>query len=196
MNKVEKELTYNFIFYEGCSFYTLFLNPKELKMKKQTIALILFMSCQIFGANRSTFVNMQTSTGIVYYPTIVSVSESEIKLATGSTVNIEDVNSVMAYSESKSIMPMIWGAGCCYLGQIPGWCVGLLLFPSITSWSGEDAAEMGLVVSALVGAVLSGTYAYRRSVNRISERSQTMVFMGGWTLEQKRNFFISAITLG
>ena len=149
------------------------------------------MACQVFAVNRSTFVNIQTSTGIIYYPNITAVSKTEIMLATGTVVKIEDVNSVMAYGESKSIVPLLWGAGCSYLGIFPGFCVGIMLFPEF--FAGNESHNTGMLVSVLAGAVLSGSYAYRRSVNRNSERSQIMVFMGGWTLEQKRDFFISAL---
>ena len=159
--------------------------------KKQIITLILFMTCHVFAANRPTFINMQTADGIIHYPNITGITETDVILDGQAAIPISSINSVMAYGESKSILPLLWGAGCCYLGQIPGMCVGVMVFPKFAT--GNESHSAGLAVSMLAGAVLSGTYAYRRSINRIAERSQTMVFMGGWTFEQKRDFFISAL---
>jgi len=156
----------------------------------QKLFLFILMVSSAFAA-RPTFVNMQTVDGMIHYPTITAVSETEITLATGTVVNIADVNSVMAYGESKSIMPLLWGAGCCYLGQIPGFCVGVMIFPKFAT--GNESASAGMTVSMLAGGLLSGYYAYRRASVRASKRSQTMVFMGGWSLEQKRDFFYQAL---
>ncbi len=78
------------------------------------------MICHIYAANRPTLVNIQTSNGLIHYPIITSVSETDV--------------------------------------------------------------------------IIDGTTAIPiSSINQISERNQTMIFMAEWTLEQKRNFFISAL---
>ena len=53
--------------------------------------------------------------------------------------------------------------------------------------------QIGAMMIMYGTAALSGYSAYRRTTVRASERSQTMVFMGGWSLEQKRNFFVSGV---
>ena len=162
-------------------------------MKKKHIFIITLCSLSLLVAARPTFVNMQTVDGMIHYPTITAVSETEITLATGTVVNIADVNSVMAYGESKSMKPLLWGAGCFYLGQIPGIVIGIMIAPDVFA-NGGKSAENKFFVSVYATAALSGYYAYRRASVRASERSQTMVFMGGWSLEQKRDFFYQILS--
>ena len=155
----------------------------------QKLFLVILMVSSAFAA-RPTFVNLQTVDGIIHYPTIITVSETEITLATGTVVNIADVNSVMAYGQTNSFFPCLIGAGCGYLGLFPGCLFAVLIFP--TSMTQGDN-QIGAMMVMYGTAALSGYYAYRRTAVRASERSQTMVFMGGWSLEQKRNFFVSAL---
>lgn len=159
-------------------------------MKKKHIFIITLCSLSLLVAARPTFVNLQTVDGIIHYPTIITVSETEITLATGTVVNIADVNSVMAYGQTNSFFPCLIGAGCGYLGLFPGCLIAVLIFPKSMN-QGDN--QIGAMMVMYGTAALSGYYAYHRTTVRASERSQTMVFMGGWSLEQKRNFFVSAV---
>jgi hypothetical protein len=160
-------------------------------MKKQTISLILLLTCQVFAANKPTFINMQTADGIIHYPIIVGVTETDVIIDGQVAIPISSINSVMAYGESKSIIPLLWGAGCCYLGQIPGCVLGVMIFPKFAA--GDERDNAGFLVSMGMGAILSGMYGYKRSAKNILEQNQQMVFMAPWTFGQKRDFFISAL---
>ena len=155
--------------------------------------LILLLMLSIGFSARPTFINIQTVNGIISYPTIVSVSETHVILVDGSEIKMENINSVLAYGEAKSFFPCLIGAGCGYLGLFPGCLIAILIFP--TSMAQGDN-QIGASMIMYGTAILSGYYAYRRASIRASKLSQTMVFMGGWTMAQKRNFFISAIPPG
>ena len=159
-------------------------------MKKQTTFLILLLTCQVFAVNKPTFINMQTVDGIIHYPVIVGVTEADVIIDGQAAIPISSINSVMAHGESKSIIPLLWGAGCCYLGQIPGCVVGAMIFPK---WATDGGDNAGFIISMGAGAILSGIYGYTRSAKKTAKKNQQMVFMALWTFEKKRDFFISAL---
>ena len=62
--------------------------------KKQIITLILFMTCHVFAANRPTFINMQTADGIIHYPNITGITETDVILDGQAAIPISSINSV------------------------------------------------------------------------------------------------------
>ena len=96
--------------------------PRKTKMKKQTISLILLLTCQVFAANKPTFINMQTADGIIHYPIIVGITETDVIIDGQAAIPISSINSVTAYGSVNPILPIL--AGCCswYVGMAGGGC--------------------------------------------------------------------------
>jgi len=162
--------------------------PRKTKMKKQTIPLILLLTCQVFAANKPTFINMQTTDGIIHYPIIVGVTETDIIIDGEAVIPISSINSVTAYGSVNPILPILTGVCCGYLGVFPSL---LIWFAMGGSTGGSDGGTGTLPFILGVGG--SAVAGYTTVNKRLARRSQQMVFMAPWTFEQKRDFFISAL---
>ena len=138
-------------------------------------------------ASHPTFINIITNSDTIHYPTLTGVSETAITLDTGIVILIDDVNAVMAYGPTKRL-PILAGAACGYLGFCPG-----IIFASVLV-GGLDEAEgpLGLIIG-LGTVALSGIFAYNTTHRIIKEKNKKMVFMDGWSIGEKRDFFINAI---
>ena len=149
------------------------------------VSLIAFNS-DLF-ASRPTFFNIITDSDTIHYPTLTDVSETEITVDTGIVILIDDVNAVMAYGPTKRL-PILAGAACGYLGFCPG-----IIFASLLV-GGLDEAEgpLGLIIG-LGTVALSGIFAYNKTHRIVREKNQKMVYMDGWSIGEKRDFFINAI---
>ena len=158
-------------------------------MKKQTISLILLLTCQIFAANKPTFINMQTADGIIHYPIIVSVTETDVILDGQAAIPISSINNVTAYGPVNPILPIIAGAGCGYLGIIGGVIVGFIMSPE--SLFGDESEMMGTV--AYLGGGIGAVSGYTMVYKILASRSQNIVPMESWTFEKKRNFLFSEL---
>ncbi len=148
------------------------------------IVYLITLNSDLF-ASRPTFINIIASSDTTHYPTLTEVSETEITLDTGIVILIDDVNAVMAYGPTKRL-PVLAGAACGYLGFCPGFIFASLL--------GSSAAEgpLGLMIG-LSTVALSGIFAYKTTHRIVREKNKKMVFMDGWSIEEKRDFFINAI---
>jgi len=113
------------------------------------------------------------------------VSETGITLETGIVILFDDVNAVMAYGPTKRL-PFLAGAACGYLGFCPGFIFASLL------GSSEAEGSLGLMIG-LGTVALSGIFAYNTTHRIVREKNKKMVFMDGWSIEEKRDFFINAI---
>jgi len=138
-------------------------------------------------ASHPTFINIITNSDTIHYPTLTGVSETGITLDTGIVILIDDVNAVMAYGPTKGL-PILAGAACGYLSFCPGIILALIL----TGW--VDTNESPLTPVILLGtAALSGIFAYNTTHRIVGEKNKKMVSMDGWSIEEKRDFFINAI---
>ena len=148
------------------------------------IVYLITLNSDLF-ASRPTFINIIASSDTTHYPTLTEVSETEITLDTGIVILIEDVNAVMAYGPLQGL-PILSGAACGYLGFCPGFIFASLL--------GSSAAEgpLGLMIG-LSTVALSGIFAYKTTHRIVREKNKEMVYMDGWSIEEKRDFFINAI---
>jgi len=156
------------------------------------LVYIIILNSDLF-ASRPTFINIITNSDTIHHPTMTDVSETEITLDTGIVILIDDVNAVMAYGPTKGL-PILAGAACGYLGFFPGLCVTILIAP------GFFLMDMGERTDKIVGAitflgtmVLSANYAYKTTHRIVREKNKKMVYMDGWSIEEKRDFFINAI---
>jgi hypothetical protein len=163
--------------------------PGKTKMKKQTIFLILLLSCQVFAANKPTFINMQTADGIIHYPIIVSVTETDVIIDGQVAIPISSINSVTAYGSVKSILPILAGGcfGC--LGVIPSGLIWKKMGGSTAPGNEVSTGALPFILGMGGSAVAGYTTVHKI----LARRSQQMVFMAPWTFEQKRDFFISAL---
>ena len=164
--------------------------PRKTKMKKQTISLILLLTCQVFAANKPTFINMQTADGIIHYPIIVSVTETDVILDGQAAIPISSINSVTAYGSVNPILPIL--AGCCswYVGMAGGVVVGCVMFPA---WGADESDENKLSIVMFLGGAIGAVSGYFQMHRFMARRSQQMVFIAPWTFEQKRDFLFSAL---
>ena len=159
-------------------------------MKKQTISLILLLTCQVFAANKPTFINMQTADGIIHYPIIVSVTETDVILDGQAAIPISSINNVTAYGPVNPILPILAGAGCGYLGAVGGLVVGCIMFPS----AGHDESDgKKLSTVMFLGGAIGAVSGYTMAHKFLASRSQQMVSMESWTFEKKRNFLFSEL---
>ena len=148
------------------------------------LVYIIILNSDLF-ASRPTFINIITNSDTIHHPTMTDVSETEITLDTGIVILIDDVNAVMAYGPTKGL-PILAGAACGYLGFCPGFIFASLL------GSSEAEGSLGLMIG-LGTVALSGIFAYNTTHRIVREKNKKMVFMDGWSIEEKRDFFINAI---
>ena len=113
------------------------------------------------------------------------MSETGITLDTGIVILIDDVNAVMTYGPTKRL-PILAGVACGYLGFCPGFIFASLL------GSSEAEGPLGLIIG-LGTVALSGIFAYKTTHRIVREKNQKLVYMDGWSIEEKRDFFINAI---
>ena len=157
-------------------------------MKRFLVLLVslITLNSDLF-ASHPTFINIITNSDTIHYPTLTGVSETAITLDTGIVILIDDVNAVMAYGPTKRL-PILAGAACGYLG----FCPGIILASMLTG--GLDTAEGPLGPVIGLGTVaLSGIFAYNTTHRIVREKNKKMVFMDGWSIGEKRDFFINAI---
>ena len=150
------------------------------------IVYLITLNSDLF-ASRPTFINIIASSDTTHYPTLTEVSETEITLDTGIVILIEDVNAVMAYGPLQGL-PILSGAACGYLGFCPGFIFASLLVGN----PDEAGGPLGLMIG-LGTVALSGIFAYNTTHRIVREKNQKMVYMDGWSIEEKRDFFINAI---
>ena len=134
-----------------------------------------------------TFINIITNSDTIHHPTLTGVSETGITLETGIVILFDDVNAVMAYGPTKRL-PVLAGAACGYLGFCPGFIFASLL----DGGTDEAGGPLGLMIG-LGTVALSGIFGYNTTHRIVREKNQKMVYMDGWTLQEKRDFFINAI---
>ena len=135
-------------------------------------------------ASQPTFINIITNSDTIHNPTLTGVSETGITLDTGIVILIDDVNAVTAYGPTKRL-PILAGVACGYLGFCPGF-----IFASLLGIS-EGEGSLGLVIG--IGTVaLSGIFAYNTTHRIVREKNQKIVYMDGWSIGEKRDFFIKA----
>jgi len=148
------------------------------------LVYLITLNSDLF-ASHPTFINIITNSDTIHYPTLTGVSETGITLDTGIVILIDDVNAVMTYGPTKRL-PILAGVACGYLGFCPGFIFASLL--------GSDEAEgpLGLIIG-LGTVALSGIFAYKNTHRIVREKNKKMVFMDGWSIEEKRDFFINAI---
>jgi hypothetical protein len=164
--------------------------PRKAKMKKQTISLILLLTCWVFAANKPTFINMQTADGIIHYPIIVGITETDVIIDGQAAIPISSINSVTVYGSVNPILPVVAGGCCGYLGMIGGLVVGCIMFPS----AGHDESDgKKLSTVMFLGGGIGAVSGYIKLHRFMARLSQQIVFMAPWTFEQKRDFFISAL---
>ena len=149
------------------------------------LVYIIILNSDLF-ASRPTFINIITNSDTIHHPTMTDVSETEITLDTGIVILIDDVNAVMAYGPTKRL-PVLAGAACGYLGFCPGF-----IFASLLVGGTDEGGPLGLMIG-LGTVALSGIFAYNTTHRIVREKNKKMVFMDGWSIEEKRNFFINAI---
>ena len=155
-------------------------------MKRFLVLLVylITLNSDLFAA-RPTFINIITNSDTIHYPTLTGVSETEITVDTGIVILIDDVNAVMTYGPTKRL-PILAGVACGYLGFCPGFIFASLL--------GSSAAEGPLGLMIGLGTVaLSGIFAYKTTHRIVREKNQKLVYMDGWSIKEKRDFFINAI---
>ena len=157
-------------------------------MKKQTISLILLLTCQVFAANKPTFINMQTADGIIHYPIIVSVTETDVIIDGQAAIPISSINNVTAYGPVNPILPIIAGGCCGYLGVIPS----VLIWGVMGGSTGESDGGTG-ALPFILGMGGSAVAGYTMVHKILASRSQNIVPMESWTFEKKRNFLFSEL---
>ena len=155
-------------------------------MKRFPVLLVFLitLNSDLF-ASRPTFINIITNSNTIHHPTLTDVSETEITLDAGIVILIDDVNAVMAYGPLKGL-PVFAGAACGFLGFCPGF-----IFASLLGGS-EAEGSLGLMIG-LGTVALSGILAYKTTHRIVREKHPKMVSMDGWSIEEKRDFFINAI---
>ena len=150
------------------------------------LVYVIILNSDLF-ASRPTFINIITNSDTIHYPTLTGVSETGITLDTGIVILIDDVNAVMAYGPTKRL-PVIAGAACGFLGFCPGFIFASLL----VGGTDEAGGPLGLMIG-LGTVALSGIFGYNTTHRIVREKNQKMVYMDGWSIEEKRDFFINAI---
>ena len=150
------------------------------------LVYLITLNSDLF-ASHPTFNYIITNSDTIHIPTLTGVSETGITLETGIVILFDDVNAVMAYGPTKRL-PFLAGAACGYLG----FCPGIILASMLTG--GLDTAEgpLGFVIG-LGTVALSGIFAYNTTHRIVREKNKKMVFMDGWSIGEKRDFFINAI---
>ena len=138
-------------------------------------------------ASHPTFINIITNSDTIHHPTLTGVSETGITLETGIVILFDDVNAVMAYGPTKRL-PVLAGAACGYLGFCPGFIFASLL----VGGTDEAGGPLGLMIG-LGTVALSGIFAYNTTHRIVREKNQKLVNMDGWSIEEKKEFFIKAI---
>ncbi len=151
------------------------------------IVYLITLNSDLF-ASRPTFINIIANSDTIHNPTLTGVSETGITLDTGIVILIDDVNAVMTYGPTKGL-PILAGAACGYLGFFPGLCVTILIAPGFME---GGTAEIVGTITFFGTAVLSAIYAYKTTHRIVREKNQKMVYMDGWSIEEKRDFFINA----
>jgi len=153
--------------------------PRKTKVKKQTISLILLLTCQVFAATKPTFINMQTADGIIHYPIQAAIP-------------ISSINNVTAYGSVNPILPIIAGGCSGYVGMAGGLVVGCLMFPS----AGHDESDGEKLSTVMfLGGAIGAVSGYFQMHRFMASRSQNIVAMESWTFEKKRNFLFSELKL-
>ena len=114
------------------------------------------------------------------------MSETGITLETGVVILFDDVNAVMAYGPTKRL-PVLAGAACGYLGFFPGFIFASLL----DGGTGEAGGPLGLMIG-LGTVALSGIFGYNTTHRIVREKNQKIVYMDGWSIGDKKDFFINA----
>ena len=147
------------------------------------VYLITFNSNSI--ASQPTFIYIITNSDTFHNPTLTGVSETEITLNKGIVILIDDVNAAIVYGPTKRF-PILAGVACGYLGFCPGY-----IFASLLGIS-EGEGTLGLVIG-LGTVALSGIFAYNITHRIVREKNQKIVYMDGWSVGEKRDFFINAI---
>ena len=157
-------------------------------MKRFLVLLVylITLNSDLFAA-RPTFINIITNSDTIHYPTLTGVSETGITLDTGIVILIDDVNAVMAYGPTKRL-PILAGAACGYLGFCPG-----IIFAQLLVGNPLDSGGPLELIIGLGTVALSGIFAYNTTHRIVREKNKKMVFMDGWSIEEKRDFFINAI---
>ena len=140
-------------------------------------------------ASHPTFINIITNSDTIHNPTLTGVSETGITLDTGIVILIDDVNAVMVYGSTKRL-PFLAGAACGYLGFFPGLFVTILIAPGFME-GGTD--EIVGTITIFGTAVLSGIFAYKTTHRIVREKNQKLVYMDGWSIAEKMDFFNNAI---
>ena len=155
-------------------------------MKRFLVLLVylITLNSDLF-ASHPTFINIITNSDTIHYPTLTGVGETGITLDTGIVILIDDVNTVMAYGPLQGL-PILAGVACGYLGLCPGFIFASLL------GSSEAEGSLGLMIG-LGTVALSGIFAYNKTHRIVREKNQKMVYMDGWSIGEKRDFFINAI---
>ena len=148
------------------------------------LVYIIILNSDLF-ASRPTFINIITNSDTIHYPTLTGVNETGITLNTGIVILIDDVNAVMAYGPTKRL-PVLAGAACGYLGFCPGFIFASLLGRTVAEGS------LGLIIG-LGTVALSGIFAYNTTHRIVREKNQKLVNMDGWSIEEKKEYFIKAI---
>ena len=150
------------------------------------LVYLITLNSDLF-ASHPTFNYIITNSDTIHIPTITGVSETGITLEGGIVILFDDVNAVMAYGPTKGL-PILAGAACGYLG----FCPGIILASMLTG--GLDTAEGPLGPVIGLGTVaLFGIFAYNTTHRIVREKNQKLVYMDGWSIEEKSNFFINAI---
>ena len=152
------------------------------------LVYLITLNSDLF-ASHPTFINIITNSDTIHYPTLTGFFETGINLETGIVILFDDVNAVMAYGPTKGL-PILAGAACGYLGFCPGLFVTILIAPAF----GEGGTDEFVGTITFLGTmVLSAIYAYKRTHRIVREKNQKMVYMDGWSIGEKRDFFINAI---
>ena len=163
-------------------------------MKKQTISLILLLTCQVFAANKPTFINMQTADGIIHYPIIVSVTETDVIIDGQAAIPISSINNITAYGSVNPILPILAGGCSGYVGTVMGFVVGCLMFPTAAFNQPDSDKEIDKVGTVLyLGGAIGAVSGYFQMHRFMASRSQNIVAMESWTFEKKRNFLFSEL---
>ena len=133
---------------------------------------------------------MQTADGIIHYPIIVSVTETDVILDGQAAIPISSINNVTAYGSVNPILPILAGGCSGYLGAVGGLVVGCIMFPS----AGHDESDgKKLSTVMFLGGAIGAVSGYTMAHKFLASRSQQMVSMESWTFEKKRNFLFSEL---
>ena len=157
-------------------------------MKHFLVLLIslITLNSDLFSSH-PTFNYIITNSDTIHIPTLTGLSETGVTLEKGIVILFDDVNAVMAYGPTKRL-PVLAGAACGYLGFCPG-----IIFASLLVGNPDEAGgPLGLMIG-LGTVALSGIFAYNTTHRIVREKNQKLVNMDGWSIEEKKEFFIKAI---